>query len=132
MAVVEFFEKNWIRMIIVFSVGLVIMALYNVSYAASGAPAWTRLEYYRDGSFITAMSLFFVGLLVLIAHFGLFDIFSFFAGRKRKENGQKENFGDYVERKRNERSHFDFAFLAYILVSLVFLAFSLTTYFYLQ
>ena len=128
----DFFTKNWIRMLVAFLVGLTLMALYNVSQAAGGNPSWTGLEYYRDGSFIAGMILLFIGLLVVIAHFGTFDIFSFYAGRKKKENGHKENFGDYVERKNKERGKLTLSFLSYIIVSLVFISFSLILFFTLQ
>ena len=128
----EFSSKNWIRLLVSFLVGLVIMSLYNLSYTLSGAAAWTHLEYYRDGAFIAGMVILFIGLLVIIYHFGLFDIFAFYPARKKKENGYKENFGDYVERKRKERGHLSLSFLAYILISIIYIAFSIILLFVLQ
>lgn len=130
--VIDFFAKNWIRMVAAFFVGLTMMAIYNMSYAFGGYPAWTGLEYYRDGSFVAGMILFFVGLLVVIAHFGTFDIFAFYPTRKRKENGHKENFGDYVQRRNKERGRLTLSFLSYILIALIFIAFSLILFFVLQ
>ena len=131
-AIGDFFSKNWIRFLVSFLIGLTIMTLYNISYAASGAPAWSSLEYYRDGSFIAGMVVFFIGCLAVIAHFGFFDIFSFYPGRKRKENGYKENYGDYVERKKKERGKLSLSFLSYIIIALVYLTFSLILLFILQ
>ena len=128
----SFFSKNWIRMLVAFLIGLTIMVLYNVSYASGGYPSWSGAEYYRDGSFIAAMVLIFIGLLAVIAHFGLFDIFAYYPGRKRKANGYKENFGEYVERKTRERGRLSLSFLSYILIALVYMALSLTLFFILQ
>lgn len=128
----EFFSKNWIRLLVAFLIGLTIMALYNWSYSFTGQPVWQRLEYYRDGSFIAAMVILFIGVLAVIGHFGLFDIFSFYARRKRKENGYKENFGDYVERRTKERGRLNLSFLSYILIALAYMTFSLILFFLLQ
>lgn len=128
----EFFYKNRIRLLVSFLIGLTIMALYNLSYSSSGVVTWAHLEYYRDGSFIAAMVIFFIGLLAVISFFGLFDIFSFYPKRKKKENGSKENFGDYVERKKKERGSFSLSFLSYILIALVYMTFSLVLFFLLQ
>ena len=130
--IADFFAKNWIRLIVAFFVGLTLMALYNLSYALGGYPSWTNLEYYRDGSFIAGMMLFFVGILVILAHFGAFDIFSFYPLRKRKENGYKENYGDYVERKTKERGKLSLSFLSYFIIALVFIIFSVILLFNLQ
>ena len=128
----QFFRENWIRLLVSFLIGIILMVLYNVINKGVDAPSWSRLEYYRDGSFIAAMALFFIGLLALISQFGFFDIFSFFAGRKRKEDGKKENFGEYVERKNLTRGHIRLYFLSYILIALIYAIFSLICYFVLR
>ena len=128
----EFFSKNWIRLLVAFLIGLTVMALYNLSYSTSGYFVWDKLEYYRDGSVIAAMVILFIGLLAVIAHFGLFDIFAFYARRKRKENGYKENFGDYVDRRTKERGRLNLSFLSYILIALVYMTVSLIVFFILQ
>ena len=127
-----FLKENWIRMIIAFAIGAVLMVIYNLSYQSTGADSWGKLEYYRDGSFIAAMSLFFVGMLSLLSQFGAFDIFSYYPGRKVKENGKKENFGDYVQRKNLTRGHLKFYFLSYILIALVYATFAVITYIILK
>ena len=127
-----FFKKNWIKMVVSFVIGLILMAIYNSSYAATGAPSWSSLEYYRDGSFIAAAAITFIAILSVLSFFGAFDIFSYYPGRKRKEDGKKENYGEYVERKNMERGKFDLSFLSYILIALVYATFSLILFFVLK
>lgn len=120
----QFFAKNWIRLLIAFGIGLAFMTLYN---AIQGQYSWSHLEYYRDGSFIAGMILLFMGLLALLTSFGAFNIFSFYFNRKEKENGMKENYTEYSERKKEERSKFDFSFLSYIIIAFAYLLFSVIT-----
>ena len=119
-------------MIISFVIGLIFMAIYNASYSATGAPSWQNLEYYRDGSFISFMIITGLGLLSIVSYFGAFDIFSYYPGRKRKEDGKKENYGEYVERKNLQRGKFDFSFLSYILIARIYAIFSLILFFILR
>ena len=130
--ILGFFRHNWIRMLISLGVGLAIMSIYNASYQSSGASAWSKIEYYRDGSFIAAMTLIFVGLLSLLTHFGAFNMFSFYFNRKRKDNGYKENYTEYSERKRIERGSLDLYFLSYIIIGLLFLIFSIIVFIVLK
>ena len=147
----EFLRKNWLRMLIAFLVGIALMALYNVLQqfmTSSGSSVdtegltpeqiaelnnqnkifpWNKLEYYRDGSFIAGMILLFVGGLAIVGKMGIFDIFSYYPGRKKKENGYKENYGEYVERKRYERSTRHMYYLSYFYISALFLVFSIIT-----
>ncbi len=128
----RFFQENWLRMLISFLIGLTLMAIYNFSYQSTGANSWGKLEYYRDGSFIAAMALLFVGLLSIVSHFGVFDIFSFLPGRKVKDDGKKENYSEYVERKNLARGHLKLHFLSYILIALVYATFAVVTYIILK
>ena len=128
----DFFRRNWIRMLIAFGVGLLFMAGYNISYSTTGANSWGQLEYYRDGSFIAFMILLSVGLLALISQTGFFDIFSFYPRRKKKEDGTKENFGDYVQRRNQERGKLNLSFLSYIIIALMYAIFSLVLFFVLM
>ncbi len=127
-----FFKKNWIRLIVAFIVGLILMTIYNVSNAAAGANSWGKLEYYRDGSFLAGMALFFFGLLVLVASLGAFDIFSFFTRRKKKDDGHKETYAEYVQRKNQERVKINFSFLSYIIVALAYILASLILFLVLK
>lgn len=127
--ILDFLKKNWIRMLISFLVGLGLMALYNAINAGQGQPSWTTLYFYMNGAFIAAAAIFFVGLLAVIANLGFFDIFSFFVGRKTKDDGKKENYGEYSARKSEERGKFNPFFLSYIIIALVFLTFSLILFF---
>lgn len=126
--ILEFLKRNWIRMLVSFVIGLILMVIYNASYASTGANSWGSLEYYRDGAFIAFMVLVAIGLLAAISQFGLFDIFAFYPTRKKKEDGKKETFGEFVERKNLERGKFDLFFLSYIFISLVYAIFSIILY----
>ena len=130
--ILSFLKKNWIRMLVSFLVGLVLMVIFNAVYANEGQPSWTNLNFYRDGSFIAAMSIFFIGLLGAVSNFGFFDIFSYYPGRKKKDDGKKENYGEYVERKNLERGKFNLFFLSYIIIALVYAIFSLVLFFVLR
>lgn len=122
----EFFQKNYIRFIACTLAGLLIMAIYNfIVQFTSDKQAWSELYAYRDGATIAGFSLFFFGLLLVLAHFGAFDIFNYFFRRKRKENGVKENYGEYVNRKKEEKGSLNLYFLPYIFVGILFLIFSL-------
>ena len=126
-----FFKRNWIRFVVSLGIGLGLLAIYLVSYQNSDSVnVWTRPEYYRDGLFIAGMVVVFVGGLAIVSNFGIFDIFSYYPGRKKKEDGKKENFGDYVERKKAERSSDrNLFFLPYFIVGTLFLGASLILYF---
>lgn len=131
-AIKSFFLKNYIRLIVSLVIGLILMTIYNLSYQFGlSVNAWSNLSYYRDGAFIAGMVLLFIGLLAIISQFGAFDIFSFYAGRKRKEDGSKENYTEYVERKRETRGRFNITFLSYFIISTCFLVFSFVIYFML-
>ena len=132
MKVLEFLKHNWIRMVIAFVLGLLLMVLYNASQASIGANSWGQLSYYRDGAFIAGAALFFIGLLSLVAGWGAFDSFSFFISRKKKEDGSKENYGEYVNRKKEDRAKINLSFLSYIIIALVYVIFSLITFFILK
>ena len=127
--ILGFLKSNWIRMLVSFLVGLGLMAAYNAVYAGQGQPSWTNLHFYRDGSFIAAATIFFIGLLAIVANLGFFDIFSYYIGRKTKDDGKKENYGEYSARKTEERGKFNPFFLSYIIIALVFLTFSLILFF---
>ena len=130
--ILEFLKRNWIRMLVSFVIGLILMVIYNASYASTGANSWGSLEYYRDGAFIAFMFILGMGLLSLLSFFGSFDIFAFYPTRRKKEDGKKENFGEFVERKNLERGKFDFSFISYIIIALVYVTFSLVLYFVLK
>lgn len=127
-----FLKKNWIRMLVAFAIGLIFMTIYNASYASTGVNSWRQLEYYRDGSFISFMIIVSLSLLTLISQTGFFDIFSFYPSRKKKEDGTKENYSEYVQRRNEERGKINLSFLSYIIIALVYAIFSLVLYFMLK
>lgn len=126
-----FFQKNWIRFVASLVLGLAVVCLYNFSHQiALKINPWVLAYYYRDSLFLAGMVVVFVGGLAIVANFGIFDIFSYYPGRKKKENGKKENYGDYVERKKLERSaDRNLYFLPYFIVGSIFLVASLILYF---
>ena len=134
----EFFKKNWIRFLAALAVGIVFVVIYLVAYQSAvnkgeeKLNVWVMPEYYRDGLFIAGMIVVFMGALAVVASFGIFDIFSYYPGRKKKENGYKENYGDYVNRKKLERSSNKNPFyLSYFIIGALFLITSLVLLFVL-
>ena len=134
----EFFKKNWIRFLVALAVGIVFVVIYLVAYQSAvnkgeeKLNVWVMPEYYRDGLFIAGMIVVFMGALAVVASFGIFDIFSYYPGRKKKENGYKENYGDYVNRKKLERSSNKNPFyLSYFIIGALFLISSLVLLFVL-
>ena len=120
-----FFKKNWIRFVACIVVGALFMVLYNVLLQSStDVNIWVMLSSYRDGATIAGFVLFFFGLLLILGHFGAFDIFNFFFARKKKEDGSKEIYSEYVERKRMEKGHLNLFFLPYLIVGSLYLLFS--------
>ena len=122
----SFFAKNWIRFLASIGVCLLIMAIYNLILHFSGySNVWNSLYYYANGATIAGFSMLFFGLLLVLSHFGAFDIFNFFFQRKKKEDGTKENYGDYVNRKKEEKGSLNLYFLPYIIVGVLFILFSI-------
>ena len=120
-----FFKENWIRFLASIGVGAIFMLIYNlVLQSTSDVNIWAMLSSYRDGATIAGFALFFFGLLLILAHFGAFDIFNFFFQRKKKEDGSKEIYSEYVERKRMEKGHLNLFFLPYLIVGSLYLLFS--------
>ena len=129
--ILTFFRKNWIRLIVSLGLGATFLIIYLLAYQnADKVNTWTNPAYYRDGLFLSGMILIFFGGLAICSYFGIFDIFSFYPGRKKKEDGKKENYGDYVERKKLERSSDkSLFFLPYFIVGGLMLIASLILYF---
>ena len=101
------------------------MVIYNlVLQSTTDVNIWAMLSSYRDGATIGGFALFFFGLLLILSHFGAFDIFSFMFARKKKEDGSKEIYSEYVERKRMEKGHLNLFFLPYLIVGSLYLLFS--------
>lgn len=91
--------------------------------------SWTVIIGYCNGFFIAAFTLISIGLLAVLNLFGAFDIFSFYPGRKKKEDGTKESLYDYSTRKKEERGKFKLVFVPYISLGSVYLLVSLVLYF---
>ncbi len=126
-----FFKKNWIRFVVSIGIGIIMICIYNFGHQISlKINPWVLPYFYRDSLFIAGMVVVLTGGLSIMSNFGVFDIFSFYPGRKKKEDGKKENYGDYVERKKAERSsEKNLYFLPYFIVGALFLIASLILYF---
>ncbi len=126
-----FFKKNWIRFLVSVLTATTLLIVYLVAYQnADNINTWVVPAYYRDGLFIAGMVVVFFGGLAIVSNFGIFDIFSFYPGRKKKEDGKKENYGDYVQRKKLERSsEKNLYFLPYFIIGGLLLIASLILYF---
>ena len=129
----NFFKKNWIRFIVSLAIGATMVCIYNFGHQISlKINPWVIPYFYRDSLFIAGMVVVFSGGLAIVSNFGVFDIFSFYPRRKKKEDGKKENYGDYVERRRAERSSDkNLYFLPYFIIGTLFLIASLILYFVL-
>ena len=123
-----FFLENWIRFLVAFILGIAIMIIYmflqTLQISESTGQAlypWDKLFYYQNGFFISAVVLFGIGILAIVGNFGAFNIFSYYFRRKKKENGYKENYYEYSERKRLEASSRKLIFLPYFILATIYL-----------
>lgn len=122
--ILNFIVEFWVRFLVGFLIGAIIMVIYNLINAS-----WTSFINYCNGAFIGAFFLISIGILSVLNMFGAFDIFSFFALRKKKEDGMKENLYEYSTRKKEERTKYKLAFIPYIFWGFVFFVVSLIFYF---
>ena len=116
MVVLLFFKRYWIKFLVCVLLGFTLMAIYN-----SSAGRWDQLSSYCNGSFIGGAALFFIGMLSIVNNFGAFDLASFYFMRKQFDETRKENYGEYVSRRGDERSKSRFGFLPYVIVGFVFI-----------
>lgn len=111
-----FFRDNWIRMVVGFAIGLTVYFLY-----IGIRNMWNVLIGHVDALFYSFAILIGIGLLSLVLNLGAFDIFSYQVGRKRLQNGKKEDLYEYSKRKKEERARFKFSFLSYFFVAIPFI-----------
>lgn len=127
-------------MLISLIIGAMIMIVFNVAAQSQKITdpdlgikvnfnPWNKLYCYRDGAFLAGMILVGVGGLAIVGKLGVFDIFSYYPGRKKKENGYKENYGEYVQRKRIERGKRSMYYLSYFYIAAIYLFFSIIALF---
>ena len=116
MVVLNYLHRYWIKFLVCFALGLFIMAIYNWS-----AGRWDLLVSYSNGGFIAGAVLFLVGLLSLVNSYGAFDLSSFYLRRKQVDETRKENYGEYVTRRAEERKKTRMGFLPYIIVGAMFI-----------
>ena len=123
----NFFRENWIRLIVAFFVG----ATFYIVYLAF-RNGWQVLVSHVDGLFFAAALLILVGLLTLMVNLGALDIFSYQFGRRRMENGKREDLYEYGKRKKAEREKFKFSFIAYLIAAVPYLIAFIIVYIVLQ
>ena len=122
--ILEFIVEFWVRFLIGFVLGVLVVVIYNWINNT-----WAEYIGYCNGAFIGAFLLVSIGALSVLNLFGAFDIFSFYALRKKKENGSKEDLYEYSTRKKEERGKHKLAFIPYIFWGFVFFVISLVFYF---
>ncbi len=86
---------------------------------------WDFFESYINGLTIAGFLMIFFGGLVLVSGFGTFYIFSYYPRRHKKENGYKETYSEYSERRKSGEKITRENSIAYFIVGLVDLLASL-------
>lgn len=134
--ILEFLQKNWIRMSVSFFAGAIILigyvALQSRTVSATTGEAsypWDKLINYVNGAFISGVLISLVSILILLSSYGTFNIFTFYMKRKKKENGYKESYYEYNERVEESQSSYRFIFLPYLIIGLVYIVTALIIYF---
>ena len=115
----EFLVDHWVRFLISFFIGVFSMLIY-----IAVKNGWQSGINYVDGTFMSAAILIGIAALATLSLFGAFDIFSYFFGRKKKEDGKKEVLYEYAERKRLERGKQKLIFIPYLTFGVLFLVVS--------
>lgn len=108
-------------------VGLVIGATIYIVFLAV-RNGWSILINHVDGLFIASATLVLFGLLILMVNLGAVDIFSYYVRRRRLPNGQKESLYDYSTRRKEERSHYTWSFLSYLIAAIPYIVALIITY----
>jgi len=116
MVVLNYLRKYWIKFVVSLAIGILLMCIYNWINGH-----WDVPMFYSNGGFIAGASLFLIGMLSLVNSFGAFDLSSFYFRRKRVDETRKENYGEYVNRRAEERAHSHLGFLPYAIVGIVFI-----------
>lgn len=124
--IIDFFIKNWIRLIISILIGLSFFFLYLGLNTKNGS--WTSIVAYCNASFIGGFVLLAVSIFIVLDLFGGFDIFAFLILRKPVDETRKETLYEYSERKKDERKKMKFIFIPYLLISTLFLLTAVVLY----
>ncbi len=114
-AILTYLRDHWIKFVVCILIGATPLLIYLGS-----KNGWTSSYAYMDGCFIGAATLLGIGFLAIINNFGGFDLFSFYFRRHKTENGP-EDFGDYVQRKGQERVKLRWGFLPYFVIGVCYL-----------
>ena len=85
---------------------------------------WAEANCYKNGLLLGAVVCVLVGVLSILGNLGSFNIFSYYPGRKTI-NGYKESYTQYIERKRAERVTSKYAFIVYLIDSLIMICFAI-------
>ena len=114
--IVDYLRKYWLKFALCPVIGLLIMVTYNGAHGQ-----WNVPVAYSNGAFIAGAVLFLIGLLSLVNSFGAFDLSSFYFRRKQFDETRKENYGEYVNRRAEERKKTRMGFLPYVIVGAIFI-----------
>ena len=116
----NFFRSYWLRMVIGFIVAVILYIVYLI--IKSG---WHEIVTQCDALFFAGILCFLFGCLALVVNLGTFNLLSFLGGRRKLDNGLKEDYYTYSKRKQEERAHDRYAFIAYFVAATPFLIASL-------
>lgn len=114
-----FTSYNRLRFVVsaIFAILIFVLDLINVG-------RFDQFGSYCSAFGISAFFQLLLAGLAFVGNQGAFDIFGFYPSRKRV-NGKKENYREFVERKNKDRELTKFGFMPYIFVGLILLFFSL-------
>lgn len=118
-AILAFLRDHWIKFLVCVVLGFLCLLTYNFTNGS-----WTRVDSYMDGCFIGGFALIAIGGLSWINNLGGFDIASFYI-RRKNIGERKEDYYEYGERRKEERSRNKLTFLPYIIVGSLYLIASL-------
>ena len=122
--VLDFFIENWIRLVASFVFGAAVMVIF-----VAIKQNWSVVINYVNGLFLAGFLLFAFGVLIILTGFGSFNMFTFYFNRKKKDNGYKENYYEYTQRKEIERSKYKKIFLPYLIIGTLYILISVVLYF---
>ena len=110
----EIFIHSWIRYLISFIYGILILVIYNCTRN------WIDIINYIDAFFIGGFSLVCIGGLSVVTNLGTFDVFThMFVGSK---NGlPKPSLYDYVESKKEKRHKKRFNCIPYFVLGVLYI-----------
>lgn len=111
----DFLKHNWVKMLICFLYGILIIAIYNIVNNS-----WTMLINYCNSSFIGGFSLICIGGLSIINNIGGFNMFSYIFA-KRNEKGVRDDYYTYTLKNKEKREKKEKPFYTYFIMGVFFI-----------